>query len=737
MPRGIYAPIFIALALSAVFYAPVFASSTNGTIDSSFKYAWGDRMGWLNFATTGGNIQITDTTLTGYIWSDNAGWINLAPAGSGVTNNNEGTLSGSAWSESIGYINFGSVVINSSGKFTGSASGTVAGTITFDCTNCDVRTDWRPASTRGGGSSPSPTPSPSPSSGGGGPSAESLTPPRQPLVVIINNGRLYTSSPLVSLLLFAGQDVTKMAVSNIPDLSDVSQEAFTTNRLWDLCSRGGVSLGGCAEGPYTVYVKYFTQWGQSAIVSSTVIYQRSITPVQATETVPPLVAIGPTAPSSVSQTLRDILNALIPGFLRPKGEPPSPSPTAIFIPQISQLVFGNVWNLLPVEAIHEFVFAPLPQEIAFFEAKFPSFRKTFQDVGIVRQSDVQKLLHVTLLAPSLGEVVGLVKPGTFSLPNTVPFALLSEEAKQRLPSDALFVQVIGEKLDLNVNVGLTDTGTLEPYINTIVGAPLHLTVKPEGNPSSVRGYLIFDSRTRGNKKRVSELPKTLGLNMYRSMPQGQLAAVSEIMYQNAFGGKVDAPTGNRLALLEFEYTDADGDGIYTADIVAPVVDGTYEVITRVSYVMGDSIVTKELKLIAVIDPEGYIYDTAGGRQTRIPDAQVTLYWKDPSKKEFVSWPAQDFNQVNPQVTDERGTYAFLSPEGSYYLAVDAPGYSSYRGEPFSLIKGSSGVHLNIELQPKWGMLSRVDWKTLLLIIVILLLGYNFYRDRMRMKMVQG
>ena len=41
--------------------------------------------------------------------------------------------------------------------------------------------------------------------------------------------------------------------------------------------------------------------------------------------------------------------------------------------------------------------------------------------------------------------------------------------------------------------------------------------------------------------------------------------------------------------------------------------------------------------------------------------------------------------------------------------------------------------MNIELKPRWGFLSQIDWKTVLFIIVILLLAYNFYRDRMRMR----
>src|SRR5437660_6460285 len=110
----------------------VHASTSDGTIDPTSKYAWGENIGWLNFGTPGGNVHITNTALTGYVWTENYGWINLSPTGSGVKNDGHGNLSGSAWSEQLGYIDFSGVKI-SSGVFTGTATGALIGKITFDC----------------------------------------------------------------------------------------------------------------------------------------------------------------------------------------------------------------------------------------------------------------------------------------------------------------------------------------------------------------------------------------------------------------------------------------------------------------------------------------------------------------------------------------------------------------------------------------------------------------------------
>jgi len=71
----IFITIITLIFISGDFVLPVFASSTDGTVDSTYKYAWGENIGWLNFGTTEGNVHITDSALTGYAWAENIGWI--------------------------------------------------------------------------------------------------------------------------------------------------------------------------------------------------------------------------------------------------------------------------------------------------------------------------------------------------------------------------------------------------------------------------------------------------------------------------------------------------------------------------------------------------------------------------------------------------------------------------------------------------------------------------------------
>jgi len=160
----------ILLAFCLVIPTVASASATNGTITNAPAYAWGENIGWMNFAAGDGVVAVTDGGLGGYVWTANYGWINLSPGGDfgSVTNDGEGTLGGHAWSALLGPISFTGVTISDAGVFGGTSNGvgSTAGRLSFDCDDCDVRTDWRPESVRNGQDS-APTPSGG-SSGGGG-----------------------------------------------------------------------------------------------------------------------------------------------------------------------------------------------------------------------------------------------------------------------------------------------------------------------------------------------------------------------------------------------------------------------------------------------------------------------------------------------------------------------------------------------------------------------------------------
>jgi hypothetical protein len=305
----------------------VFASATDGTIDLVNKYAWSENAGWIDFKAEQGNVHITDTVLTGYAYGENLGWISLNCSNDdtcdtgvnyGVVNNGEGILSGYAWSENAGWIDFapaeGGVTINSSGDFLGYAYGENIGWVIFNCAttescedvNYKVATDWRPASSR---ETEDDTP---PVSSGSGLPLGAYSQPEVPVSgfkIIINQDFSITANRSVMLSLAAGADTKKMAISNTGDFADAAQEEYSLTKQWDLCSKAGGSIkeAACPNATYTVYVKFYTAYGQ------------------ASEAVSDSIELKSAPDSSPASSLNQAPNLNLPGSTQPVSGQPAPT----------------------------------------------------------------------------------------------------------------------------------------------------------------------------------------------------------------------------------------------------------------------------------------------------------------------------------------------------------------------------------------------------------------------------
>lgn len=608
----------VLFAAGALFAIKASASETNGTIGADTKFAWGENIGWVNFAAAESNVHISDSALTGKLWTATYGWINLSPARSGVKNDAEGNLSGQAWAEGLGWINFAGVKINSSGVFTGEANGTIAGRITFDCARCGVTTDWRPASVRGGGE------------------------------------------------------------------DDQGEETIRT-----------IGGGGSSHSilPTTTQA------------TSTLIY--------------PIVTPLETAlrRSELIKKIERALAIILPDFIQIRlyeGQELA-LPLRDLLPRKTPLALGRPWRLLSPQA-ERFALQPLPGETRLLAAKFPQLAQTLNKVGISRMADVGRLQEARFALPGFSKLLGLnrvkIEPGRFEITVGVPTAKLSLADKARLPAEIIFARSFSERLDLKMNLTFNDNGRPVQQVSTIVGKTLNLVVKPEHPVNKVTGYIVLSKRQNAKSALKISLNSLAAAAIFSSP---DLAAV-----------KVSAPPEKKFVLTEFEYTDPDRDGIYTANVPAPLVAGEYEVITVMDY-LNPELGAKEIRLIAVVDPEGYVFTKSGKYEARISAATVSLYWLNPLSKQYELWPAKEYLQENPQVTDPRGTYSFLVPEGSYYLLVQAEGFGEYRGEGFTVIEGN-GVHTNIELKPKSGWRA-IDWKLFLIVGAALGVGYEYAKRR--------
>jgi len=147
-------------------------------IDSTYRYAWNDTIGWIDFYSTG-NVSVSSTQLTGYA-SSSVGYIalncNSTPNGDicatrnfKVSNDGSGNLSGWAYNDGIGWISFASSTATSTyqvsvspttGDFSGWAWNDVVGWISFNCfgtntcppsgpSDYKVKTNWQAVSASG------------------------------------------------------------------------------------------------------------------------------------------------------------------------------------------------------------------------------------------------------------------------------------------------------------------------------------------------------------------------------------------------------------------------------------------------------------------------------------------------------------------------------------------------------------------------------------------------------------
>jgi|GEM_PF-755186 len=131
-----------------------------GAIDSVYKYAWNDSVGWISFNHSSSTVNVGTSQLTGYAYNSNILEIALdcatSPSGNICSSSNfkvsrnstTGELSGYAWNDSIGWISFNCSdpgvcetsnykvnVSPTTGAFTGYAWNDYIGWISVNCSD--------------------------------------------------------------------------------------------------------------------------------------------------------------------------------------------------------------------------------------------------------------------------------------------------------------------------------------------------------------------------------------------------------------------------------------------------------------------------------------------------------------------------------------------------------------------------------------------------------------------------
>ena len=358
------------------------------------------------------------------------------------------------------------------------------------------------------------------------------------------------------------------------------------------------------------------------------------------------------------------------GYVRYYPTVLTPTTPILNVPQPEKLIENPI---IQPQNIPEVSACQLPLAIANLSAKIPEFAKVLFNLDINCAEDIANLQNYNIFLPGSKKITGASE---IDFPNLLP------AQKDALPTDLVFVLLGNGNIDALTSVDFTENAPVLEKINVPVKKPLRLMVKPSLPTETVSGYVLFDADG------VSKLPQN-------------------------------------FSVLKFNYTDTDNDGIFTADIYAPTVEGRYQIVTSINY-GADS---KEIRTTTLVDPDGYIYEQLGDKELRINNAIVSLHQMN-NKNEYELWRAEEYGQENPQITNKTGDYSFLVPEGTYYLTVTAIGYNSYRSDAISVKEGKE-FHSNIALKKQTDAFSFLDWNTVLIIILFCFVGYNFYLDRRR------
>ena len=99
------------------------------------------------------------------------------------------------------------------------------------------------------------------------------------------------------------------------------------------------------------------------------------------------------------------------------------------------------------------------------------------------------------------------------------------------------------------------------------------------------------------------------------------------------------------------------------------------------------------KVNAVVDPSGIVYE--GVRSRTVSGAVVTCYVLNEDTGEWEVWNAEEYDQVNPLITDAAGAYAWDVPEGRYYVTCEKEGYDLIKSEEFDVAPPKFDLDFNI------------------------------------------
>ena len=103
-------------------------------------------------------------------------------------------------------------------------------------------------------------------------------------------------------------------------------------------------------------------------------------------------------------------------------------------------------------------------------------------------------------------------------------------------------------------------------------------------------------------------------------------------------------------------------------------------------------VSNKANLNVLYDPSGIAYEWLPSNPVEGVTAQI--YYQD-SEGKAVLWNAEDYNQVNPQITDDAGWFAWDVPEGMWQVRISGEGYEDAQSEWLPVLPVQTDVNIKM------------------------------------------
>ena len=95
----------------------------------------------------------------------------------------------------------------------------------------------------------------------------------------------------------------------------------------------------------------------------------------------------------------------------------------------------------------------------------------------------------------------------------------------------------------------------------------------------------------------------------------------------------------------------------------------------------------------IIDPSGIVFEAVIGNP--VEGATVTVYFKDAETGETIKWNAEDYDQLNPLLTDKEGNYLWDVPEGEWKVVCEKEGYETVETDWMGIPPVRTDVNLSL------------------------------------------